>query len=114
MEKQTVFIKRYPSKGELPDKSKWNVDWFIVGFSENQNYYFQGFVHNGVFIQDYKQGYESINKPFDPQPLWWLEEIELPLPADILIEVVKRGYISENLQLDAFINGANFIHTDTN
>ena len=61
MEKQTVFIKRYPSKGELPNKDK---TWVIAN-GTGLNYF------NGVFECPHTgEVQENIQ--------WWLEEVELP------------------------------------
>ena len=61
MEKQTVFIKRYPSKGEFPNKDK---TWVIAN-GTGLNYF------NGVFECPHTgEVQENIQ--------WWLEEVELP------------------------------------
>lgn len=56
MEKQTVFIKRYPSKGELPSKNGYYLTQ--VGIV-----HFRGWFNNWIE--------------------YWLEEIELPSKEDI-------------------------------
>ena len=87
MEKQTVFIKRYPSKGELPK---------------------QGFVYTnqGVmyFLEDNKRFIDNDNHS-TPMPNWWLEEIKLPSEEEIYLELGKKSIRN----FKRFIDGANFI-----
>lgn len=83
MEKQTVFIKRYPSKGELPNANRHNYRVYVLSN--------QGFVH-----YDYFDGWE-----FNIE--YWLEEISLP-DAD---EIKKCNH--PDAYLNSFHQGANFI-----
>ena len=81
----TVFIKRYPKKGELPSK--------------------EGLYHTNI-------GRVSFSKTFDwidhhnytrPCPNYWLEEIELPSDDDIYN---KSTFYND---LESFEQGANYI-----
>lgn len=102
MKKETLFRKVLVSE-RVPSEDKWNDDWFIVGWEDSPKYHTQGFVHNGKFIQNYKNGHESINKEFDPQPKWWLEEIQLPSEE-------KINDMAEELALPNSVKfGANYI-----
>lgn len=89
MDKQTVFIKRYPSKGELPSKKDY---YFCLDqFSSNVMYFFDGRymvddTHNVINIE------------------YWLEEIELPSEEEIYSESFKSDKTPKD-----FIKGANFI-----
>ena len=53
-----VFVKRYPEKGEFPEKSGW--------------YLGSGAIHQ-----------YSVDNGFYGTVKWWLEEIELPSEEDI-------------------------------
>ena len=64
MEKQTVFIKRYPSKGEFPKE-----DVFAV------------LTKNGKMF-----GFDVTERTE-----WWLEEIELPSEEEIYFESGKKS-----------------------
>lgn len=86
MEKQTVFIKRYPSKGEFPNKDK---TWVIAN-GTGLNYY------NGVFKCPHTG---EVQKDIH----WWLEEIELPSEEEI-IEVAPNVRC-----VNQFWDGVNFI-----
>lgn len=85
MEKQTVFIKRYPSKGEFPN-------------CKGQSYRVYVITNIGIVYYDKYEGRE-----YDIE--WWLEEIKLPSEEEILNEVKDRNHF---LKL-GFIKGANFI-----
>lgn len=81
MEKQTVFIKRFPGKGELP---KGNGDVF-----------------SDMGVLEYSEVYG-----WDVDPEWWLEEIELPSDVEITIEADKIDNWKESYE---FERGVNFI-----
>ena len=53
-----VFVKRYPEKGEFPEKSGW--------------YLGSGAIHQ-----------YSVDNGFYDNVKWWLEEIELPNEEDV-------------------------------
>ena len=61
MEKQTVFIKRYPSRGELPKTAGY--------YDTNVG---RVFCVNEIF-----------DRPKKYYPSWWLEEIALPSEEDV-------------------------------
>lgn len=94
MEKQTVFIKRYPSKGELP-KFKDGV--------------YQGYFHTEFGLVKYSKydGWKLARK----YPDYFLEEIELPSEE----EIDKSGddfaypHIDSAFAFNCFMHGANFI-----
>lgn len=89
MEKQTVFIKRYPSKGEFPNKDK---TWVIANGADI-NYF------NGVFeCPRTVEVQENIQR--------WLEEVELPSEEEIYSESKSKG---DWYDIENFIKGANFI-----
>lgn len=94
MEKQTVFIKRYPSKKELPKAEQHViVFWNDEPLSSRMAY----MAENGYwFLSDYECDCDA--------PDHWLEEIELPSEEEIYSESFK----SDNTPRD-FIKGANFI-----
>lgn len=74
MEKQTVFIKRYQSKGELPKKGgNYNSDKGLVFFNSVRNEFEHYYLKDDVNIQ------------------YWLEEIELP-SEDEIEEASNRYY----------------------
>lgn len=83
MEKQTVFIKRYPSKGELPK-------------CKGQSYRVYVITNNGVAYYDKYDGWEYNIE-------WWLEEIELPSEEEIQSVAPKTRCVNQ------FWNGVNFI-----
>lgn len=91
MKNQTVFIKRFPSKGELPSK--------------------EGLYHTNI-------GRVSFNKTFDwidhhnytcPCPNYWLEEIELPSEEEIQEVMDNLEENDNNSANDEWLAGANFI-----
>ena len=85
MKKQTVFIKRYISSGERPEKS-------------------------GIYMTD--AGFNQYrNERFDLDPKWWLEEKELPSEGEIEQEEYNNFIQSErNYYFKyGFKTGANFI-----
>ena len=89
----TVFIKRYPSKGELPQ--------FEDGV-------YQGYFHTEFGLVKYSKydGWKLARK----YPDYFLEEIELPSEEDI--ENYGRDeywYTNMGETLEPFKNGANFI-----
>lgn len=72
----SVFVKRYPSRGELPSKIDY---YFCLDEYDNLNScYFDGknIVNDNCVI---------IN------PEYWLEEIELPSEEEVSVNV-KKGY----------------------
>lgn len=90
MEKQTVFIKRYPSKGELPTK--------VYEYLTNnglRNYYCGVFEDGNTDTIDYKVE-------------WWIEEIELPSEEDIKKNAAYIAAVS-NAGAEGFEKGVNFI-----
>ena len=93
MEKQTLFIKRYPSKGELP-KFKDGV--------------YQGYFHTEFGLVKYSKydGWKLARK----YPDYFLEEIELPSEEEI--ENKFPTHNGSGTRLDINIGrqeGANFI-----
>jgi len=94
MEKQTVFIKRYPSNGELP-KFKDGV--------------YQGYFHTEFGLVKYSKydGWKLARE----YPNYFLEEIELPSEEEIEMEEYHNFIQSDrNLYFrDGFKTGANFI-----
>lgn len=85
MEKKTVFIKRYPSKGELPKEYEdVNTDCGL------------GFYGDGEWHLALTETYK---------PDYWLEEIELPSEKEINNELDAIPWGFE----EAFKEGANFI-----
>ena len=70
MERQTVFIKRYPSKGELP---KGNGDVF-----------------SEMGVLEYSEVYG-----WDVDPEWWLEEIELPSEEEMQLVAPKTRCVNQ-------------------
>lgn len=93
MEKQTVFIKRYPSKGELPksDRKYW------CKFKD-----FSDALHQQEWVLQF--GGFGDNECYE----YWLEEIELPSEEEILQGAKDEGWITYNEKL-SFKEGANFI-----
>lgn len=91
MEKQTVFIKRYPSKGELPKCKGHSYRIYVI-------------TNNCIVYYDKYDGWEH---DID----WWLEEIELPSDE----EIDKSGddfaypHIDSAFAFNCFMHGANFI-----
>ena len=73
MEKQTVFIQRYPSKGELPQ--------FKDGV-------YQGYFHTEFGLVKYSKydGWKLARK----YPDYYLEEIELPSEEDVTQKVIEQ------------------------
>lgn len=96
MKKQTVFIKRYPSKGELPKEHLhvivfWNEEPLSsrIAYRSENGYW---------FLSD---------EPCDcDEPDYWLEEIELPSDEEITIEADKIDNWKESYE---FERGAKFI-----
>ncbi|WP_312698183.1 hypothetical protein [Sphingobacterium mizutaii] len=88
MEKKTVFIKRCPSKGELP---KVNGKYWckFKNFSDA--------LHQQEWVLEF--GGFGDNECYD----YWLEEIELPSEEEILNVAPKTRCVNQ------FHNGANFI-----
>lgn len=83
MKKQTVFIKRYPSKGELPKEDGYYLTQVGV-------VHFRGWFNNWIE--------------------YWLEEIELPSEEEIRNNLLEQG-TSANYALyqSGHEDGANFI-----
>ena len=86
MEKQTVFIKRYPSLGELPKE-----DGVIVMTTNERLLYNQTF------------GWVNLQNYTTKAPEYWLEEIELPSEDEMQLVAPKTRCVNQ------FWNGANFI-----
>ena len=74
MEKQTVFIKRYPSKGELPK----TPDYYDTNVGR-------------VFYVN-----ERFDRPKKYYPSWFLEEIELPSEEEMQSEIYHESMESEH------------------
>lgn len=91
MEKQTVFVKRYPSKGELPreDDNGYCSNVGMVYFRKPKFYF---------------RDEQLIT--FTDKVEWFLEEIELPSEEEITIEADKIDTWKESY---GFESGANFI-----
>lgn len=79
MENQTVFVKRYPSKGELP------------------------IIQGKEYLTDRGKMYDYVIHPNWDNIEYWLEEIELPSEEDIIEVAPKTRCVNQ------FWNGANFI-----
>lgn len=90
MEKQTVFIKRYPSKGELPtvDDKKYLTDKGLLMFEKGKWF-------SWWQADQYTPAY----------PNYFLEEIKLPTEEEIYLESGKKS----KRTFQRFIEGANFI-----
>lgn len=90
MEKQTVFIKRYPNKGDFPKEDNiWydtNIGYVKFDTSDKKWLAIGGIV------------------------TWWLEEIELPSEEDVE-NYGRDEYWYTNMEetLEPFKKGANFI-----
>jgi len=68
MEKQTVFIKRYPSKGELPkEPGEYDTNLGRLEYFANQKAW-----------------------RFLYKPEYWLDEIKLPSEEDVAQKVIKQ------------------------
>lgn len=95
MKEQTVFVKRYPSKGEFPKEN--NKDYCSnVGmvYFRKGNFYFRD---EQLIV-------------FTNKVEWFLEEIELPSEEDIEIKGIKEWWYTDFEEtLEPFKNGANFI-----
>lgn len=90
MEKQTVFVRRYPSKGELPKKD----GRYITSKGLSTMYK----LNEGCGKRTGYGFWQSLKIE------WWLEEIELPSYGDVYSESFK----SDKTPSD-FIKGANYI-----
>ena len=72
---ETIYRKVAVSE-RMPDISKWNIDYFILEFDPpRKGRFIQGFVANGLFIDTHRDGYSTVNIPFNPQPTHYIEEI---------------------------------------
>lgn len=80
MEKQTVFIKRYPIRGELPECKGQSYRIYITS-------------NKGIIYYDKYDGWE-----YDIE--WWLDEVVLPNPKECN---------HPDSYLKSFQDGANFI-----
>ena len=91
VEKQTVFIKRYPSKGELPkeDDKDYLSNVGMVYFRKGK-FYFR----------------EEQLITFTNKVEWFMEEIELPIEEDVALEADN---IVDSQVAYGFYNGANYI-----
>lgn len=87
MEKQTVFIKRYPSKGEFPKEDG------IISLTTNC----------GILTYSKTFGWVNLQNYTTKAPEWWLEEIELPSEEEIQSVAPKTRCVNQ------FWNGANFV-----
>lgn len=95
MKNHTVFIKRYPSKGEFPKQ-----DGIIVLTTNERLTYSKTF--GWVTFQNYTT----------KAPEWWLEEIELPSGEAIrqfANELAQEGVYKHDEELEAYADGALFI-----
>lgn len=95
MEKQTVFIKRYPSKGELPSKrGKCMSNIGDVKWCKKHGFYYETILGT----------VKTCNVK------WFFQEIELPSEEDIREESIKYyGNTPGIRSLNIFKHGANFI-----
>lgn len=96
MEKQTVFIKRYPSKGELPSKRGIYISNVgEVKWCKKHGFYYETIIAT-VKTSNVK---------------WFFQEIELPSEEEIAeLRVLKDRPTNIDLQrLHGFKSGANFI-----
>lgn len=75
----SVFVKRYPSKGELP------------------------IIQGKEYLTDRGKMYDYVMHPNWGNIEYWLEEIELPSEKDIIEVAPKTRCVNQ------FWNGANFI-----
>ena len=87
MEKQTVFIKRYPSKGELPKKD----GRYITNKGLTTMYK----LNEGWGKRTSMGGWQSLRIEY------WLEEIELPSEQDVNLEVDKASSADESNEYNA-------------
>lgn len=86
MEKQKVFIKRFPSKGELP---KVNGEIILTNY--------------GILTYSKTFGWVNLQNYTTKSPRYCLEEIELPSEEEIQEVAPKTRCVNQ------FWNGANFI-----
>jgi len=96
MKKQTVFIKRYPSKGELPkDDNKDYCSNVGMVYFRKLKFYFR----------------DEQLITFTDKVEWFLEEIELPSEDDIESYTVGKCNPSkeDKLMLSSWKQGVNFI-----
>jgi len=95
MEKQTVFIKRYPSKGELPkiDDREYLTDEGLLKFEKGKWY-------SWWQADQYTPAY----------PNYFLEEIELPSEEEIRGNLLEQGTTANySLYQSGHEDGVNFI-----
>lgn len=92
MEKQTVFIKRHSSKGELPKKD----GRYITNKGLSTMYK----LNKGWGKRTSMGSYQSLRIE------WWLEEIELP--SEEVVNKLSDCYITD-VAKNAYKRGANFI-----
>lgn len=89
MENKTIFVKRYPSRGELP---KLNGSYWCK-FKD-----FSDALHQQEWVLEF--GGFGDNECYE----YWLEEVELPREE----EIYSQSFTANKTPKD-FINGANFI-----
>lgn len=87
----SVFIKRYPSKGEFPIKGG--------------GYYSEKGI---VFYNKNRREFEDYLLSYDINIEWWLEEIELP-SEEAVLQNSENILVSSNEYSIGFESGAKFI-----
>ena len=88
----TVFIKRYPSKGELP-----KVDGEII------------LTNYGILTYSKTFGWVTFQNYTTKDPEYWLEEIELPSEEELNEKSDLEKGSSMWFHSQGFTQGANFI-----
>ena len=88
----TVFIKRYPSKGELP---KVNGEIILTNY--------------GILTYSKTFGWVNLQNYTTKSPRYWLEEIELPSEEEIQEVMDNLEENDNNSANDEWLAGATFI-----
>lgn len=97
-----VYVKVSVTE-RLPGNKHHNVTFFVVGW--NSGAFDKSYIHNnGKFIQTIVSNGQTVNKEYETQPDWWLEERTLPTDDDIEAESLNNEQFC-----DCFDKGANYI-----
>ncbi|TCV17170.1 hypothetical protein EDC17_101189 [Sphingobacterium alimentarium] len=98
MKEQTVYIKRYPSKGELPKEQQ-----HVIVYWDKEPL-------SSRVANRSKNGYWFLSdEPCDcDEPDYWLEEIELPSKED-MNKLKPQDESLAGVYDSGFYNGASFI-----